>query len=121
MKYLKSIGLGIGFGVLALILMLSLVSAILLSSDITEARITLWSKVILGASAFVSGAISSMVSKKTGWLVGLISGTLLWGIVLGISWLSNEEAISISITPMIIAMIAGLAGGMVSNLIVKRQ
>ena len=121
MKFAKGIGLGLIFGIAAMVIMSVLVSAILLSSDVTIERIDFWGNAILTASAVVTGAIASMIIKKFGWLVGLISGGLLWGIIAIISWLSSDETFILSPMPIILALVAGLTGGMISSLIVRRQ
>lgn len=121
MKFAKGIGLGLGFGIASLVIMLILVSAILLSSDVTLERINFWGNAVLFASAIVAGAISSMITKKSGWLVGLVSGGLLWGVVALISWLSSDETFVVSLLPIILAIGAGLTGGMLASLIVRRQ
>ncbi len=121
MKVLKGIGLGLAFGLVSLLVMLLVVSAILLSSDATMERIHLWGRIILTASALISGAIASMVVRKSGWLIGLASGCLLWACILAIAWLIEQGTYAVDLYAALYASVAGLVGGMISSLLTGRR
>ncbi len=122
MKIVKGIGVGLAIGLIAVGVMLLLVSAILLSSDVTVARLNLWGKVILSAGAMVTGTVASIIVRKTGWLMGLAAGGLYWALITALSWLFGTDSANLFSLPALgLSVLLSLLGGMLGSLLAAKR
>lgn len=122
MKIVKGIGVGLAIGLIAVGVMLLLVSAILLSSDVTIAKLNLWGKVILSAGALVAGTVASIIIGKTGWLMGLATGGLYWVLITVLSWLFGADSSNLfSLSALGLSALLSLLGGMLGSLLAGKR
>lgn len=122
MKIVKGIGVGLAIGLIAVGVMLLLVSAILLSSDVTIAKLNLWGKVILSAGALVAGTVASIIIGKTGWLMGLATGGLYWILITALSWLFGADSSNLfSLSALGFSALFSLLGGMLGSLLAGKR
>ncbi|MBR2901599.1 MAG: TIGR04086 family membrane protein [Clostridia bacterium] len=122
MKIVKGIGVGLAIGLIAVGVMLLLVSAILLSSDVTISKLNLWGKVILSAGALVAGTVASIIIGKTGWLMGLATGGLYWVLITALSWLFGTDSANLfSLSALGFSALLSLLGGMLGSLLAGRR
>lgn len=122
MKIVKGIGVGLAIGLIAVGVMLLLVSAILLSSDVTISKLNLWGKVILSAGALVAGTVASIIIGKTGWLMGLATGGLYWVLITAFSWLFGTDSANLfSLSALGFSALLSLLGGMLGSLLAGKR
>lgn len=122
MKIIKGIGVGLAIGLIAVGVMLLLVSAILLSSDVTIAKLNLWGKVILSAGVLVAGTVASIIIGKTGWLMGLATGGLYWVLITVLSWLFGADSSNLfSLSALGLSALLSLLGGMLGSLLAGKR
>lgn len=108
-KYIKPVFTGVCFGLAISFVLLFLFSVIVSSANLPQSAIGIFSFVALVLGSFVAGFVSSRIVKKNGLIIGLITGAILFLILIVSSLFVVSE--SFSVTFLVKALAALLASG----------
>ncbi|MDO5559373.1 MAG: TIGR04086 family membrane protein [Oscillospiraceae bacterium] len=107
-------GTSVLIGILAIILLLILLSAVTLFVDVPDQLINILSPVILMAGAYIAGKEGGFRSRRKGMSTGAVCGFITVSVLAAVSWyISGKVYIITSIIRILLCILSGIIGGIV--------
>ncbi len=117
-KFLRSIILGMCFGIVSMVILTLIFSFIVASANTSGGTVNTFSAIIIGVSALLCGFSAAKINKEKILLVGTASGAILYFLIGIIAMVITKNAFSSTfLIRMLIAVIASAIGSALSLLL----
>ena len=121
-RIIRSVLIGTLIGGAICIALLALMAVVMTGVDIPKPVVTPLAVAAACVGAFCSGFSAALIAKKQGWLVGALSGLLLFLLVLVSGFaLLGEVRISFAFIKRALSLFSGMVGGMIGVNLRKRH
>ena len=114
------LGVGVGFGVLFLLVLLT--SAVLSAIELGAGIINILAVIILGVSSFVSGFVSAKKNNSKLLIVGFFAGLVFYLFVAVVSAaITKNSFTSIFLLRLIVCVVSSIAGSILTTVSHRKQ
>lgn len=121
-RIVRSVLLGVLISGAVCIALLALMAVVMTGVDVPKPAVTPIALACPCAGAFIGGFFAALVARKYGWLVGILSGLLLFlFILLGGFALSGEVRTLFALLKLVLLPVSGMLGGMLGVNLRRRR